>query len=61
MAHFMEWCLLQDLMAYGYDENGNTKGEPQVKIQPERLKWDIPEAAVVGFGFFVNLDENLIR
>ncbi|PAV83770.1 hypothetical protein WR25_24908 [Diploscapter pachys] len=46
MAHFMEWCLLQDLMVYGYDENGNTKGEPQVKIQPERLKWDIPEAAV---------------
>ncbi|CAI4231368.1 unnamed protein product [Auanema sp. JU1783] len=45
-AHFMEWCLLRDIVFIGYDEKGNTKGDMEVKIKPERLKWSIPEPAL---------------
>lgn len=47
IAHFMEFMLLKDIMQMGYDENGNCKGEPAVCLKPERLKWEIPEPALV--------------
>lgn len=44
-AHFLEYCLLKDVVCEGYDEQGNTVGQVKVKIEPEKLKWDIGEEA----------------
>uniref|UniRef100_A0A914BZZ4 carnitine O-palmitoyltransferase n=1 Tax=Acrobeloides nanus TaxID=290746 RepID=A0A914BZZ4_9BILA len=40
-AHAMEFILLKDLIEQGYDENGNTKGQPEIIVQPERLQWTL--------------------
>ncbi|CAJ0587118.1 unnamed protein product, partial [Mesorhabditis spiculigera] len=45
-AHFCEYILIKDVVEEGYDQNGNAKGVPQVKIEPERLRWDICEEGV---------------
>ena len=47
-AHFQEWILIRDAIHVGYDLEGNCKGTPKVILQPERLKWDIPQPALVG-------------
>ncbi|VDO42605.1 unnamed protein product, partial [Haemonchus placei] len=59
-AHFMEWMILHDIVITGYDENGNTKGEPSIRLKPERLKWEIPEPAQIAIGISMKIAQNLI-
>ncbi|PIO54071.1 hypothetical protein TELCIR_24574, partial [Teladorsagia circumcincta] len=56
----MEWMLLHDIMLTGYDENGNTKGEPSLRLKPERLKWEIPEPAVAAIEVSMKVAQGLI-
>ncbi|WKX96781.1 hypothetical protein Q1695_012880 [Nippostrongylus brasiliensis] len=59
-AHFVEWMILRDIVFYGYDENGNTKGEPAVRLKPERLKWEIPEPALSAIDVSMKVAQDLI-
>uniref|UniRef100_A0A914ENB6 carnitine O-palmitoyltransferase n=1 Tax=Acrobeloides nanus TaxID=290746 RepID=A0A914ENB6_9BILA len=43
IAQLMENFLLKDLILHGYDENGNTRGTPEVCVQPQRLRWELNE------------------
>lgn len=45
-AHFQEWVFIRDAIFVGYKEDGTCKGEPNIIIQPEKLKWDIPQPAL---------------
>lgn len=40
-AHFMEYVLLKDLCVQGYDDAGNTVGNVEYIVKPERLKWNL--------------------
>ncbi|CAJ0605158.1 unnamed protein product [Cylicocyclus nassatus] len=60
IAHFMEFMLLKDIVIYGYDENGNCKGEPSVFVKPERIKWDIPEPALKAIDISMDVAKKLI-
>ncbi|KAI1727732.1 choline/Carnitine o-acyltransferase domain-containing protein [Ditylenchus destructor] len=42
-AHFVEYVLLKDYCVRGYDDNGNCKGEANVVMHPERLKWSLDQ------------------
>ncbi|KAK6034347.1 calcium binding EGF domain protein [Cooperia oncophora] len=56
----MEWMLLHDIVVLGYDEKGNTKGDPAVHLKPERLKWDIPEPALAAIDVSMKVAQALI-
>ncbi|KAL6736518.1 hypothetical protein Aduo_006863 [Ancylostoma duodenale] len=59
-AHFMEYMMLKDIIQVGYDENGNCKGEPTLRLKPERLKWDLPEPALTAMEVSMEVAQNLI-
>uniref|UniRef100_A0A915ERU8 carnitine O-palmitoyltransferase n=1 Tax=Ditylenchus dipsaci TaxID=166011 RepID=A0A915ERU8_9BILA len=42
-AHFVEYVLLKDYCVCGYTETGDCKGEPNVAVHAERLKWSMDE------------------
>ncbi|KIH49478.1 Choline/Carnitine O-acyltransferase [Ancylostoma duodenale] len=56
----MEYMMLKDIIQVGYDENGNCKGEPTLRLKPERLKWDIPEPALTAMEVSMEVAQNLI-
>ncbi|CAF1425143.1 unnamed protein product [Adineta steineri] len=44
-GHMVEYVLSEDILYYGYDELGNTRGVPRFTApKPTRLKWLIPES-----------------
>jgi len=44
-GHMYEYVLSEDIMNFGYDEFGNTRGTPRyTSLKPIKLKWSIPES-----------------
>ncbi|KAL5009437.1 hypothetical protein ScPMuIL_011742 [Solemya velum] len=42
MAHLWEYVICEDCFTLGYDENGHTKGQPEMQPpNPIRLEWEI--------------------
>ncbi|VDO99948.1 unnamed protein product, partial [Heligmosomoides polygyrus] len=60
ISHFMEWMVLRDIAYIGYDENGNTKGEPTLSLKPDRLKWEIPDTALAAIDVSMKVAQDLI-
>lgn len=45
----MENFLFKDLILKGYDEHGNTVGQAEIIVHPQRLQWELNEDVQVGF------------
>ncbi|VDM60070.1 unnamed protein product [Angiostrongylus costaricensis] len=60
IAHFMEWMLLRDIVFMGYDESGNTKGTPTLRLKPERLKWELTGSTLDAIEVSMKVAQDLI-
>lgn len=50
----VEYVLSEDVMYYGYDELGNTRGTPRFNaLKPIKLKWNLPQAVFIQLVFVV--------
>lgn len=60
-AHFMEYVILKDYVFRGYEQNGNCKGDAEVVVHPERLKFNLEDEARSQIDISLKVAEGLIE